>query len=46
MLLIAYVLATLVAESIRRDSPVIGTFYALGLTRGELIRHYMTLPWP
>ncbi|RJF43126.1 ABC transporter permease [Actinomyces sp. 2119] len=44
MLLIAYVLATLVAESIRRDSPVIGTFYALGLTRGELIRHYMTLP--
>lgn len=44
LILIAYVLAVLIAESIRRESPVIGTLYALGLTRGELIQQYMMAP--
>ncbi len=44
LVVIAYLLAVMVAEDIRQESPVIGTFYALGLTPGELIRHYLTLP--
>ena len=37
-------LSVLTADNIRRQSPVIGTFYALGITRRELIAHYMLLP--
>lgn len=44
ILLIAYLLAVAVAEDIRQESPVIGTFYALGLTPWELMRHYLALP--
>ena len=44
LVLIAYVLSVLTADNIRRQSPVIGTFYALGITRRELIAHYMLLP--
>lgn len=44
LLLIAYVLAVLTADNIRRQSPVIGTFYALGITSRELVVHYMLLP--
>jgi len=44
LVLIAYVLSVLTADNIRRQSPVIGTFYALGITRRELVVHYMLLP--
>lgn len=44
ILLIAYLLTVAVAEDIRQESPVIGTFYALGLTPWELMRHYLALP--
>ena len=32
------------AYGIEQDRSVIGTLYALGLRRGDLLRHYLTLP--
>ena len=42
--IIGYVYAITTKDTIFREATVIGTLKASGYTRGELIRHYMTLP--
>ena len=44
MALFAYVISVFVVHQINRESSVIGALYALGVTKGALIRHYITLP--
>lgn len=41
---IAFVFAVTISNSIQSEATVIGTLRASGYTRGELIRHYMALP--
>ena len=44
MALFAYVISVFVVHQINRESSVIGALYALGVSKGTLIRHYITLP--
>lgn len=44
ILLVAFIFAVTIANTITAEAGVIGTLRATGYTRGELIRHYMTLP--
>lgn len=44
MALFAYVISVFVVHQINRESSVIGALYALGVSKGALIRHYITLP--
>lgn len=44
MALFAYVISVFVVHQINRESSVIGALYALGVTKGAFIRHYITLP--
>lgn len=44
LVLLTYVISVFVVHSIEEESSVIGTLYALGVRRGELLRHYMLLP--
>ena len=44
MILFTYVISVFVIHQIQRESSVIGTFYALGAKKKDLIRHYITLP--
>lgn len=44
IVLIAYVISVFVVHSIEQEAPIIGTLYAMGVTRRHLIRHYVTLP--
>ena len=44
IILIAYVLSVYALHAIETEEPIIGTFYALGVNKGPLIRHYLTLP--
>lgn len=44
MAMFAYVISVFVVHQINRESSVIGALYALGVTKGALIRHYITLP--
>lgn len=41
---IAFIFAIMVSNTIDKESTVIGTLRASGYTKGELIRHYMSLP--
>lgn len=41
---IAFMFAVTSSNTITRESNVIGTLRASGYTKGELVRHYMTLP--
>ncbi|MEE0955066.1 MAG: FtsX-like permease family protein [Eubacterium sp.] len=41
---IAFIFAIMVSNTIEKESAVIGTLRASGYTRGELVRHYMTMP--
>lgn len=43
MILFTYVISLLVMHQIQRESSVIGTLYALGANKRELILHYVTL---
>jgi len=43
-ILMAYVLVVFVQNDIEKESGIIGTFYSLGYTRPELVRHYIYLP--
>ena len=43
-MIIAFVFAVTISNTIIKESAVIGTLRATGCTKGELIRHYMTLP--
>ena len=44
ILILAFVFAVTINDTISRESAVIGTLRASGYTKGELIRHYMTMP--
>ena len=44
MALLTYVISVFVVHNIEREQSVIGTLYALGVRRGELLRHYLLLP--
>lgn len=44
MILFTYVISVFVVHGIERESSVIGTLYALGVRRSDLLRHYLTLP--
>ena len=44
MALFAYVISVFVVHQINRESSVIGALYALGVSKGTLIRHYIMLP--
>lgn len=44
VVIIAFVFAITVSNTIAKESAVIGTLRASGYSRGELIAHYMTLP--
>ena len=44
LLLFAYVLSVFTVHSIEQESGVIGTLYAMGVKRKELMRHYLMLP--
>lgn len=44
LILFAYVISVFTVHSIERESGVIGTLYAMGVKRKELMRHYLMLP--
>ncbi len=44
MAIMAFVFAVTISDTISREANVIGVLRASGYTRGELVRHYMTLP--
>lgn len=44
MILFTYVISVFVIYQIQRESSVIGTLYALGAKKKDLIRHYIKLP--
>lgn len=44
MVLFTYVISVFVIHGIERESSVIGTMYALGVKKKELMMHYLTLP--
>ena len=44
IVLFAYVISVFVIHSIEKESQVIGTLYALGVKRSELLVHYLILP--
>ena len=44
MVLVAYVASVFVTHEIERDTSIIGTLYALGVTRRDLLLHYLCLP--
>lgn len=44
LVLFAYVISVFVVHSIEQEAGIIGTLYAMGVRRNELLRHYLTLP--
>ena len=44
IVIIAFVFAVTISNTIMKESAVIGTLRATGYTEGELIRHYMMMP--
>ena len=44
IIIMAFVFAVTIANTIADEANVIGTLRAMGYSRGELVRHYMTLP--
>lgn len=44
IILFAYVISVFVVHTIEKESQVIGTLYALGVKRRELLAHYLFLP--
>lgn len=44
MVLFTYVISVFVVHGIEKESGVIGALYALGVKKGDLLRHYLTLP--
>lgn len=44
LILFSYVISVFTVHSIERESGVIGTLYAMGVKKRELLRHYLTLP--
>lgn len=44
LILFAYVISVFVVHSIEQEAGIIGTFYAMGVRKNELLRHYLALP--
>ncbi len=44
IILFTYVLSVFVIHQIQNESSVIGTLYALGVKKRDLVRHYITIP--
>lgn len=44
IIVLAFIFAITISNTITKESSVIGTLRASGYTKGELIRHYMTMP--
>ena len=44
IVVLAFIFAITINNTIAKESAVIGTLRASGYTRGELVRHYMTMP--
>ena len=44
LILFAYVISVFIVHQIEQESSVIGALYALGVRKGNLLRHYITLP--
>ncbi|MCM1364529.1 MAG: ABC transporter permease [Ruminococcus sp.] len=44
IIIIAFIFAVTISNTISKESKTIGTLRASGYTKGELIRHYMTMP--
>ncbi len=44
VVIIAFIFAITTSNTISKEASVIGTLRATGYTKGELIRHYMTMP--
>lgn len=44
LILFAYVISVFTVHGIEKESGVIGTLYAMGVKKNELLRHYLTLP--
>ena len=44
MVMLTYVISVFVIHGIEREQSVIGTLYALGMRRADLLRHYLALP--
>ncbi len=45
MVIIAFVFGVTISNTISQEAAVIGTLRAMGFTKGELIRHYMAMPF-
>lgn len=43
-ILLAYVISVFVVHSIESESSIIGTLYSMGVTKNDLLLHYITLP--
>ncbi len=44
LVLMAYVISVFVVHSIEKESSIIGTLYSMGVTKNDLILHYISLP--
>lgn len=44
LILFAYVISVFVVHSIEQEAGIIGTLYAMGVRKSELLRHYLALP--
>ena len=44
IVIIAFIFAVTISNTIAKESKTIGTLRASGYTRGELLRHYLTMP--
>ncbi len=44
LILMAYVISVFVVHSIESESSIIGTLYAMGVTKKDLLLHYISLP--
>lgn len=42
--LFTYVISVFIVHSIDEESQVIGTFYSMGVSKGDLLQHYILLP--
>jgi X-X-X-Leu-X-X-Gly heptad repeat protein len=44
IILIGYVISVFIVHNIDEESSVIGALYSMGISKSELIRHYITMP--
>ncbi len=44
IVIIAFIFAVTISNTIAKEASAIGTLRALGYTRGELVRHYLSMP--